>query len=69
MSEMTRILKKFAEYSEKIDDQNINYGDYINLIDFMKESLISYERDSELFKIYTQLREKSLKLLNNKYQK
>lgn len=68
MSEITYILKLLAQYSEKIDEKNINYGDYINLKKEIDNSMVSKKESSGLFDIYMTLKNKSLELLQKTYK-
>lgn len=68
MSEITYILKLLAQYSEKIDEKNINYGDYINLKKEIDNSMVSKKESTGLFDIYMTLKNKSLELLHKIYK-
>ena len=63
MSEITYILKLLAQYSEKIDEKNITYGDYIKLKKEVENSMVSRKESTGLFDIYMTLKNKSLELL------
>lgn len=68
MSEITYILKLLAQYSEKIDEKNINYGDFINLKREIDNSMVSKKESTGLFDIYMTLKNKSLELLHKIYK-
>lgn len=73
MSEFTKTLKAFANYSEKLEKKKINWGDFVNLQHYLKEIIGGYHNKNltnnerkALLEIYYSLGDKTREFLNEK---
>ena len=75
MNKFTEVLRVFTEYSEKLDNGKINWGDYVNLQHYLKNIITGYKENNlsenernSLLEIYYSLGHKTIEFLNKRYK-